>query len=70
MRRVEYKALRKIPRPYHGSSHEKLGYITAVEPLQSRLDNISILCAARSLRTEDKEILELLEQMVVPGHTS
>lgn len=30
MRRLEYKALRKITGGYHGSSHEKLGWIANI----------------------------------------
>jgi len=51
MHRVENQALREITGAYHGASHQKLGHIAAVEPLQSRLDHIFILWAARSLRT-------------------
>ena len=54
---------------YHGASHQELGWIAAVEPLQSRLDHISISWAARSLRTGDKEIREFLEDKVTSGYT-
>jgi len=62
MRRLEYQALRKITGSYHGASHDKLGWIAAVEPLQARLDHISILWAARSLRTGDPHIRKVLEE--------
>jgi len=52
---------------YHGASHLKLGLIAAVEPLQSRLNHISILWAARSLRTGDKVIREFLEDRATPS---
>jgi len=69
MRRLEYQALRKISGAYHGASHEKLGFITAVEPLQCRLDHISILWAARSLRTGDPHIRDILDTNPAPNHT-
>jgi len=69
MMRLEYQAPRKITGAYHGASHQKLGYIAGVEPLQSRLDHISILWVARSLRTGDRRIREVLEGEAAPEYT-
>ena len=38
---VEYWALRRICGAYHGSSHEKLGMVAAVETLETKLNDIS-----------------------------
>jgi len=38
--RLEYQALRKITGGYHGVSHEKVGYISGVEPIQFKLRDI------------------------------
>ena len=69
MLRLEYQALSKITGAYYRASHEKLGHTAAVKPLQSRLDHISILWAARSLRTGDKQIREVFDGEVAPGCT-
>ena len=42
MKRIEYLALRKITGAYHGSSHSKLLAIEQIEPLEGKLDDISI----------------------------
>jgi len=68
-RRLEYQALRKITGAYHGASQQKLEWIAGIEPLQSRLDHISICWAARSLGIGDTEIRRFLEAKVSPGHT-
>jgi len=50
MQRIEYMAIRKITGAYYGSSMEKLGLITNVEPLQIKLNDMSASWAARSPR--------------------
>ena len=42
MKRAEYQALRKITGAYHGSSHEKLLTIAHIEPLKTKLGDISV----------------------------
>lgn len=66
---LEYQALRKVTGPYHGASHQKLGWIAEVEPLQSKLDGISVTRAAWSLRTGDVEIRSFLKGRVSADHT-
>jgi hypothetical protein len=48
---LEYQALRNFTRGYHGSSHEKLGFIANIEPTQAILAHISIRWAAKACRT-------------------
>ena len=61
MKRAEYQALRKICGGYHGSSHEKLAAIIHMDPLETKREDISIAWAARSLRTGDTNIRNLLD---------
>jgi len=61
MNHMEYQALRKITGAYHGSSHQKLGWIANIEPLHDKLDDISRCWAARSLRTGDPLIRTFLD---------
>jgi len=70
MKRVEYQALLKITGAYHGSSHEKLEAISHIEPLQSKLNDISACWAARSLRTGDNHIHRTLDHPLTPYHTT
>ena len=67
MKSIEYKALRKITGGYHGSNHLKLAAIAAVEPLERKLDNISVAWFARSIRTGDRHIREFLEAPTAPN---
>ena len=60
-KRVEYQALRKITGAYHGSSHETLLAISHIEPLQTKLDDITACWAARSLRTGDPHLRQILD---------
>ena len=62
MKRVEYQALRKITGAYHGSSHERAPNITHTEPLEIKLDDMSISWEARSLRTGDPHIRGFLQE--------
>jgi len=66
MRRLEYQDHRSVL----WASHQKLGWIAAVEPLQSRLYHILICWAARSLRTGDKAIQSFLEDTLSQGYTA
>jgi len=61
MKRVEYQALRKITGAYHGSSHNKLLGLAHIEPLETKLDDLSASWAARSLRTGDTHIRRTLD---------
>ena len=69
IKRAEYQALRKITGGYNGSSHDKLLAIAHIEPLQTKLDDISACWAARSLRTGDIHIRKILETPP-PPHTA
>jgi len=42
LKKVEYQALRKITGAYHGASHEKPLATSHIEPLQVKLDDLSI----------------------------
>jgi len=54
MRQLEYQTLKKITEIYHGA--RKLGWVAVVEPLQPRLDHISILWAARLFEGMERRI--------------
>ena len=56
--RLHYNALRRITKAYHGSSHQKLGYITNIEPIQVILDHSSITWAARNIKGGDPLVKE------------
>jgi len=56
MQGTEYQAVRKITGVYRGSSHWKLGKIGAVEPLQTKLGDLSIAWAARHLKTRGRQM--------------
>ncbi|KAF8429652.1 hypothetical protein EV426DRAFT_703448 [Tirmania nivea] len=43
--RLEYRALRKITGASFGSSHRKLAWVAGVEPLESKLDDLSVYWA-------------------------
>jgi len=62
-------ALRKITGGYHGSNKAKLEFIAGVEPLQIFLDDLSATWAARSLRTGDKLLRNLVDERPAPGAT-
>ena len=59
--RIQYRALRRISGAYNGASTEKLLGITAIEPLQAKLIDISNACAARAVRTGDWQIRQFLK---------
>ena len=58
---VQYQALRRITGGYHGSDHDKLLAIAGIEPLQTKLNDISNAWAARAIRTGDRTIRTFLE---------
>jgi len=51
---------------YHGSRHEKLLAIAHIEPLETKLDDISVAWAARILRTGDPHIRHCLDHLTSP----
>ena len=59
--RLEYQALRKITGAYHGASHEKLGLIANIEPIQSKLTDMGVCWAAKAIATGDPHIRAFLE---------
>ena len=67
MLRLEYQVLRRISGAFHGSSHEKLGVITAIEPLEVFLQDRAAAWAARAVRTGNKAFRQLLELPPRPG---
>lgn len=70
MVRLEDQALKIISIAYHGASQPKLGWIAGVEPLQIKLDDISVSWAARAVRTGDPHIRAMLSQKPPEGWTS
>ena len=65
---MQYRALRRITRAYNGASTEKLLGITAIEPLQAKLNDISNAWAARAVRTGDWQIRQFLEAVPTKDH--
>ena len=61
MGRIEYKALRRICSGYYGSRHTTLTRIAAVEPLESKLDDISASWAGRAVRNGDPNMRAILK---------
>jgi len=59
--RLEYQALRKITGAYHGASHEKLGFIANIEPIQTKLTDMGACWAAKAIATGDPHIRSSLE---------
>ena len=68
-RRLEYQALRKITGAYHDSSHEKLGFIANIEPIQDKLADMGACWAAKAISTGDPQIRALLQEDT-PGWTA
>jgi len=60
--RLEYQALRKITGAYHGSSHQALGLIANVEPIDLILRDRATKWAAKAIRTGDPQIRQLLQE--------
>jgi len=59
--RLEYQALRKITGAYHGASHEKLGLIANIEPIQTKLADMGACWAGKAIATGDPHIRSFLE---------
>jgi len=59
--RLEYQAFRKITGAYHEASHAKLGLITNIEPIQTKLADMGACWAAKAIATGDPHIRGFLE---------
>lgn len=68
MQRLKYQTLRRITGSYNSSNHIILDSIAMLEPLETKLDDISVTWFTRSMRTTHTNIRDFLYARPTPRH--
>ena len=66
MKRLKYQVLRRITGAYNTSNQLTLAGIAAVEPLERKLDDISVSWFAGSIKNADPNIPDFLHSSPAP----